>query len=176
MRSKQLSFLKNQRSAYGGELLKTRKGRSSGRPLSTKSSMHLILRSTQARGKWSFLKKNNARRIQSLVSKFSKKYGVKVYSLANVGNHLHFHIKLSNRYTYPAFIRALTGAIAMAVTGSSRLKELKTKFWDERPYTRVVVGFKGLLKLSNYIKINTLEGYGVSRERARMLIQRSSTA
>jgi hypothetical protein len=39
---------------YGGELLKTRKGRSMGRPLDKKNSMHLVLRSSKAKNEWSF--------------------------------------------------------------------------------------------------------------------------
>lgn len=116
----QLKLLKNEPKSYGGELLKTRKGRSHGRPLDTKNTMHLVLRSSKARGELSFWKKKNKNEIKRIISKFSRKHGVKILSMANVGNHLHFQIKLSNRYGYFAFIRAITAAIAMAVTGVNR--------------------------------------------------------
>jgi REP element-mobilizing transposase RayT len=167
---KQTQLLKNQKSAYGGELLKTRKGRAYGRPLDTKNTMHLVLRSSKARGEWSFRYKNNSLKIKNIVTKFSEKYGIKVLSLANVGNHLHFQIKLSNRQTYKPFIRAITAAIAMAITNASRWNPSQGKFWDYRPFTRVIQSFKAFLNLRNYIQINQLEGFGVRRDQARMIL------
>lgn len=117
----------------------------------------------------------NPARIRTIIEKFSAKYGVKVYSFANVGNHLHFHIQLSNRHSYRSFIRAVTGAIAMAVTGTSRWKKLKSvakdRFWDYRPFTRVLVGFKSFLGIRDYVRINQLEAGGVVREEARWIVR-----
>src|SRR4051812_38036681 len=101
---KQLQLLEKLESPYGGELLKTRKGRSRPRPLDTRNSMHLVLRSSQARGDWSFKRPRNAARIRELTQKFAQRHGIKVLSMANVGNHLHFHIRLTNRFTYRPFI------------------------------------------------------------------------
>jgi hypothetical protein len=165
---KQLALLKNQNSAYGGELLKTRAGRSRPRPLSTRETLHVVLRSTKAKGDHSFTR--HRAKVQEILTRFSKKYGVRVLSYANVGNHLHFHIKLSNRFLYAPFIRALTGAIAMAVTGASRWKPSESKFWDYRPFTRVVKSFRAFLNLNDYIKINQYEGYGYSRRQARFFV------
>jgi len=103
--------------------------------------------------------------------------------MANVGNHLHFHIKLSNRHTWDAFIRSLTGSIAMAVTSSSKWSPLKGKkhpvtglpvkrFWDLRPFTRVIRGFKGFLNLRDYIEVNQVEGFGIRKNEARMILKR----
>jgi REP element-mobilizing transposase RayT len=167
---KQLNLLKNENSAYGGVLMKTRKGRARPRPLSTRETLHLVLRSTKAKGGWSFAKTQNRKKIDELLRRFAKKYGVKVLSYANVGNHLHFHVKLSNRYLYAPFIRALTGAIAMAITGASRWKPGKSRFWDYRPFTRVVKSFRAFLNLKDYIRINRLEGCGYSRSQARFVV------
>ena len=109
---KQLKLLSSENSAYGGELLNTRKGRSRGRPLAVKQSMHLVLRSSRATGEWSFRRTANRKKVEGSINKFSAKFKVKVLSLANVGNHLHFHIQLTNRFTYKPFIRAITAAIA----------------------------------------------------------------
>lgn len=172
----QTSMLKKERTQYGGELLKTRKGRDRGRPLDTKNTIHLVLRSSKAVGDCSFKKESHARQIQRIVAKFSLKYGVKILSLANVGTHLHFHIQLLNRRGYFQFIRAVTGAIAMAVSGRNRWTVSnenvgKEKFWDYRPFTRIVFGFRDFLCLKDYIEINQLEGLGVTRLRARMLLE-----
>jgi REP element-mobilizing transposase RayT len=171
---KQLTLLKRQKSAYGGELMTTRKGRAAPRPLSTKDTMHLVLRSSKARGPWSFRQQKNAQKIRALTAKFAAKYGVKVLHAANVGNHLHFHVKLGNRHTYTPFIRALTAAIAMAVTGASRWaplkKSAKDRFWDYRPFTRIVQSYRALLNLRDYLFINQLEGQNRGRAEARVLV------
>jgi len=166
--------LKSAEKSYGGDLRKKRKGRQGGRPLAVKSSMHLVLRSSQATGRWSFLRHH--KRIQSIVDRFAKKYGVRILSLADVGNHLHFHIQLSSRHTYRAFIRAVTASIAMAVTGASRWNKLKVKFWDCRPFTRVIIGFRAFLGLRDYIKINQLESQGIERSHARLIVNEWSRA
>jgi hypothetical protein len=238
-RSPQLKLLKSQKSSYGGELFKTRKGRSTPRPLDTRNTMHLVLRSSKATGNWSFKRPINERKITEVATKFAVKYGVKIHSIGNVGNHLHFQIKLGNRFSYRPFIRAITASIAMSVTGASRWRrldqimaerdisqaravksksasepkttgrsklasesehtgksksasesepkgepaamsefppdELKAtnvskKFWDYRPFTRVVQSFRGFLNLRDYIEINQLEGFGADRRHARFIV------
>ena len=166
---KQLKLMKNDRTEYGGDLLKTRKGRSRPRPLDTKNTMHLILRSSKAVGDWSFTKKRNKLKVESIIERFSRKYAVRIVLAGIVGNHIHLQIKLANRFTYRPFIRALTAAIMMAVTGASRWNPLNIKFWDCRPYTRIVIGYRAFLALKNYIQINQLEGLGYTRDQARFL-------
>ncbi len=174
----QLRLLFAENKSYGGTLRKTRKGRRGPRPLSTKTSMHLVLRSSKAKGSWSFLKPQNRTQLIQILKKFATKYGIRIISIANVGNHLHLHLKLGSRYTYKPFIRAITGAIAMAVTQTSRWKKLKTKtsdrFWDYRPFTRVIESLTAFLNLRDYLKINKLEGEGFSRATARYLIRREA--
>ena len=176
-RSGQFNLLPPAQKAYGGELLKTRKGRASGRPLATRNSMHLVMRSSKATGPHSFLRPKNKANIKVIVHRFARKYGVKIFSLANVGNHLHIHMQLSNRHGYRPFIRAISASIAMAVTGASRWaplkKSAKDRFWDYRPFTRIVIGFKAMLRLSDYIRINQLEGIGFKRAKAVYLVKKS---
>jgi REP element-mobilizing transposase RayT len=172
---KQKEFFKKGEKAFGGELMKSAKGRLGCRPISTKSTMHLILRSSKAKGDWSFKKIQNENKIKVVIQKFSRKYGVKILSLANVGNHLHFQIKLSNRRVYPSFIRAIAGSIAMAVTGSAKGKPFKKcakdRFWDYRPFTRIVAGLRDFLGLRDYIQLNQLEGFGVRKQEGRFLLK-----
>lgn len=174
MSARQLELLKKQPRAFGGSLMTTRKGRLGHRPLATKASMHLVLRSSKAKGDWSFRRPKHAAKITQIAQHFAAKNGVRILSLANVGNHLHFHIQLTTRYGYRPFIRAVTAAIAMAVTGASRWRPLKgsakDRFWDYRPFTRVVTGFRAFLKLRDYVEINQWEGQGYRRERAQLFI------
>ncbi len=178
-RSRQLSIdpaLDQLPKAFGGELMKSRKGRQGFRPLVTKSTMHLVLRSSVARGNWSFRTQNNDKMIRKIIERFSSKYAVRILSLANVGNHLHLQIHLTKRVLYKPFIRAITAAIAMAVTGASRWKKLNVKFWDYRPFTRIVVGRRAYLTLRDYIRINILEGQGVPRAKATFWLKNRQAA
>jgi hypothetical protein len=192
LRNGQLSLIDGVKSAYGGSLRNTRRGRKGARPLSTRQSMHLVLRSSKAKGAQSFLRPQNAKRIKSVVDKFSFIYGVQILSQANVGNHLHLHLRLGNRYGYKPFIRAITGAIAMAVSGRNRWTTSKSltkesvsgseqnvraeRFWDFRPFTRVVEGLRSILRLEDYVRINRLEAFGIERKRARVIVDRGKVA
>lgn len=174
-KSRQLSLLQPGQKSYGGTLLNTRQGRVRGRPLSTKDSIHMVLRSSQAVGLQSFKTAKNSKKIREILQKFSHKYGVQILQLANVGNHLHFHIKISSRRTYFCFIRAITSAIAMAVASHHRWNKNKNdkKFWDYRPFTRVIVGFKNYLNIQDYIAVNQLEGLGCHRAQAYLLMTKN---
>ena len=116
-------------------------------------------------------------KIKRLLEKFSARYGVQILSTANVGNHIHLHIKLANRHTYRAFIRGLTSAIAMAVTGFNRWNKPPKGwkgFWDYRPFSRLIVSFTEFLNLKDYIYINRLEGFGYQRGQAEWIVKKGS--
>ena len=164
---RQLNLIKPQKSDHGGSLRNKRKGRGM-RQISTNSTMHFVLRSTRAKGKWRF---QATRRIWlPILKKFANKYGVTILSHADPGNHIHLHLKFSNRRDYKPFIRGLTASIsiALATTGVSRWKKVDLKFWDLRPFSRVVIGRKAFRFLADYIHLNQLEALGHSREVARV--------
>lgn len=175
-RNPQLQFLKREKDAYGGELYKTRAGRSRGRPLATRHSMHIVLRSSKAKGSLAFNKPENEKWVRFYLQKFSKKFAVTVHSIGIVGNHIHLHIQLFKRQLYRGFIRALTSAIAIAVYKNHRWNdEYKIKprprFWDYRPFSRIVAGVRSFLNLQDYVRINQLEGYGHFRGEARFFVK-----
>ena len=155
---------------FGGNLRTTRASRTF-RPVSTKTSMHLNLKSTQAVGKWSFLTPRNKVLIKKLLKAHAQKYNIQVLSSANVGNHLHIHLQTRTTQGFKAFIRAFSGAVALKVTGASKINKLKNKFWTQTPYTRFVHGVKDCLKLQDYLRINILEGFGVPRRQAEYMIR-----
>lgn len=126
--------MKREASDYGGDLLKTRKGRARRRPLSTRETMRLVLRSTKAKGEHSFLRSKHDKNARRIFAKFAQEYGVQIPLIANVGNHFYLQIKLLNRFTYDAFIRAVTGGIAMAVMGART--NLRAKGFQEAKLVR----------------------------------------
>jgi REP element-mobilizing transposase RayT len=155
---------------FGGSYC-TKRAHRVQRPLSTKYPIHLVLKSSQAFGEKSFWNKQNAQLINQAVKKYTKKWGVKVLNGANVGNHLHFLIQIKHRYSFEKFIRGLTGEISLKIMRWNKNKNKMTdKFWDFRPYTRIVIGYKARLTMNDYISINQLEGLGCDRVQARMIL------
>lgn len=130
--------------------------------------MHLVLRSSRATGPQSFALKRHRKAIAGLVLGQAAQWGVKIDQFANVGNHLHLLVRLSNRRTYKPFICAVTGGIAAIVT---RGEKLAGKFWDYRPFSRIVFGQRGYLTIRDYISVNQFEGGGVSRSLATLLVR-----
>lgn len=152
---------------FGGNRRTTRASRKF-RPVSTKTSMHLMLKSLLARGPWSFLTPKNKRIVGQVLQEQSQNHGVQILSSANVGNHLHIHLKVRSNGAYKAFVRAISGAIALKVTGANKTNKLKTKFWTQSPYTRFVHGVRDYLRLKDYIEVNLIEGFGFPRKAAEL--------
>ena len=122
-KNQQLSFIKPQLKFFGGILLNGR--RKETRPLSSKDSIHFVLRSSWAMGSDSFLASRNRRFVDLLITRFAKKFGVKIYQRAIQTNHIHLLLKITNRTLYKAFIRALSGKIASHVMGQLSFKLFK---------------------------------------------------
>ena len=103
--------------------------------------------------------------------KFARKNHIQLLSVATAGNHLHLHIKVKSRAFFRAFIRAVSSAIMMKVTGYSRWKKApeEFQFWDQRPFSRIISTWKEFLNLKSYIEINQWEGLGYSKNVARQL-------
>jgi hypothetical protein len=141
---------------FGGSLLK-------GNPkckriISIKKCMHLVMRSEMAHGKhslWRF-----ERQISDIISKQAKKAGVKVYKQANGGNHLHMTVLPRSRPAFNQFIRSISGLVARTVLGAERGNAKSIKFWDKRPYTKIVEWGREFKAVSHYLLQNTLEALG----------------
>ncbi|MEQ1664934.1 MAG: hypothetical protein ABL927_06115, partial [Bdellovibrionales bacterium] len=74
---------------FGGAYLK-KSNPKKARPISTKRSMHLVLRSSRATGGRSLLRKS--RQVFEIVYAQAKLHGVKIYRYASAGKHLHLVI------------------------------------------------------------------------------------
>lgn len=143
-------------SAFGGILFRKARYRTH-RPLCTKRSIHLVLRSSQATGTRSFQSSENWKKIEKLCFEFAARHRVQIQHYANGGNHLHLVIKLKRKLAYSSFIRALTGAIALKVTGANRNNPNKSRFWDFRPFTTLVKRTTTYSISKDYVTLNFLE-------------------
>jgi REP element-mobilizing transposase RayT len=160
--------------AHGGVLRNTRRGRSSGRALAVRHTMHVVLRSTKAKGKWSFTYRHHRQLVSRIITKHAAKNKISLLAMANVGNHIHLHLQLPFRRAYFPFIRAISGAIALSIMRASknsrRVFGHAGRFWDHRPYSVVITKMTHFLRMKDYMRVNTLEGQGYTRIGARLLL------
>lgn len=152
------SFEKLKIKDFGGSMIKGNAREQ--RPLSTKRPVHLVMRSTYARGEKSFLAPKRARLVKDLVNRAGAHQGVKIYRFANSGNHLHFVILPASRTAYLRFIRAISGRLARLVLGAERGNAKGIKFWDALPFTRILEWGRDYRRACAYLKQNTLEALG----------------
>lgn len=143
---------------FGGSLLKNSHAKCK-RPLSSKLPVHVILRTKQ-----SVLRQPKYfARVNETVAETARKYGIKIYDYANVGNHLHILLKLHHIRLWTPFIRELTSRLAALfnITG----------FFTQLPFTRVVAGWRRAYRIArDYMELNRLEALGfISRSEVKTL-------
>jgi hypothetical protein len=175
-KQKQLSFLKHQAQEMGGAKLKGNPRHK--RPFHSKKPLHLILKSSHCKGQFSLLNVRFAKRVQATVYFYAKRFHIKVYRFQNVGNHLHIVLQGPGLKQYSAFVRAVSGRIAQVLLkemgfdslgGSSRKAQTgKIKFWDYRPFSRVVGWGKDFAIMKDYILKNTLDVLALNRTPANL--------
>lgn len=172
-RSGQLSFLPRLKDTFIGT--ERAPGRDTHakthRPLSSQKPIHVCFRSKFAKGKRTMLGANKIK-VNDLVTKISKRYGVTLQKYANVGNHLHLVVKLSgstmtSRQRFHSWIRLLTARIAFEVGGSFKGNPFRdengqrAKFWDAIPFSRIVHGRSGWRTIDRYVLKNEFEAQGL---------------
>ena len=160
---KQASFLPKLPRDHGGDL--RAKKRKTARPFSHKQAIHVVFRSSNARGKWSMLTRNNERLIQKLLNECKARYHIRVYRSVNVGNHLHLLVKTETRQyaiaktEFQAFLRRFAGAVAFQITGARKTKP--RKFWNKLVYSRLVTWGREHEVLHDYLTKNFFESKGL---------------
>lgn len=146
--------------SFGGSLLGNSNPKTK-RPISTKQAMHIVLRSQLAKDKYSLLRPPNRRRVDEILREESKRWGISICDFANTGNHLHLVVRVKSRYTFASFLRALAGRIAMLILGGKKGDAAGQKFWDQRPFTRIVEWVRGYRVLKDVVILNKLISMGV---------------
>ena len=149
---------------FGGAHLKKSHAKKA-RPVPIKKTMHLTLRSSKAKGDKSFrYDKNRIKKIDTVVRAQAQKFGVEIYRFANVGNHLHLLVKASYRKGFIYFLRSISGIIARIAMGAERgkakLSESARGFWDQRPWTRILLTWTEFKNVKKYVEQNFNEAMG----------------
>ncbi|MBS1970317.1 MAG: transposase [Bdellovibrionales bacterium] len=154
------------RTTHGGVDSKGR--RKEYRPLSEKKWTHLTLKSEKAKGPWSFLTPKNQQIIREILKSKSKKWGVQIAEVVNVGNHLHIKLKFKYREGFQNFLRSVTALIARKITNARR-GHASGKFWQGLAFTRVIKTKLEELQLRGYFKANRLQAAKGQRAREEYL-------
>lgn len=157
------------RTAHGGDIGANK--RKLDRPLSSRRPIHVVLRSEQAKGTWSFLGFKNRIEVERIINRQARKFGVKLQDFANVGNHLHLKVKANSRSGFQSFLRSITCLIARKITGARRGIKLKKRFWDGLAFSRVLKSYREEIHLRGYFIGNRQEASRGPHARERFLAQ-----
>lgn len=175
MKQQQLSFVyfktksvkkKYGRTTHGGAATKGK--RKEFRPLSTKKSIHVVLKSDKAKGSLSFLTLKNKTLIEKILKDKAKKFGIRIADHANVGNHLHLKVRAQSREGFQRFLKAITCLIARKITGAKKGKKFG-RFWQGLAFTRVLTSAFEELQLKGYIDANRLQAQQGYKQREAYL-------
>jgi REP element-mobilizing transposase RayT len=140
------------------------------RPVDTKKPLHIVLRSSRATSAWSMLRPERASRIRRTAGSLARRYDVRLYRYANVGNHIHVLATVRSRAALQSFLRGFAGVTARLVTGARKGRPVG-RFWDRLAYTRIVSWGREFSTVGAYVKQNHDEALGlrpyVERKRKR---------
>jgi REP element-mobilizing transposase RayT len=157
-RPKQFSFpFGSARTEQGGSLSSGK--RKTARPLTTKRPLHIVMKSSKAYGKFSFLNSRNSPKMIKIIKQTAAKFHIQLYRLANSGNHLHLLIQGHQHKDIQNFLRTAAAFISRKVTGATKGKPFG-KFWDLLAYSRVVEWGRAFQNAMAYLEQNTLEALG----------------
>lgn len=165
------AFKQEYRLDHGGDIRKGK--RKLARPIAVKRPMHIVMRSEKAKGQWSLLKSQNAHIVKTLVRTLSKRFQVKVYDLANAGNHIHMVIQGSNKQGIQNFLRTLAAMLARKITKAKKGSP-KGKFWSGLTYSRVINWGREFVTVRKYLLRNRLEATGFLKTHYRGLTLKHS--
>lgn len=161
LRAKQLDFFEKNREigprrlVHGG--LTSAGKRKVARPLDAKKSVHLVLKSSHAKGCMSFLAYRNRLVIEQMIRERAAQFCVVIQGFENMGNHCHLVVRFKTRALFQKFLKTVTGLIARHVTRARRGRPFGQRFFDQLAFTRIVQGIRDFRGLIGYFFKNEVE-------------------
>jgi hypothetical protein len=149
---KRLFSLASEPSSHGGSLRRGK--RKCKRPFVPRRPLHIVLRSSKARGELSFLR--HEKKVSRILNAQAQKHFVKLHEFVNVGNHLHIKVRANSRSSFQSYLRSITALIARKLTGARRGHSFG-QFWDALAFTRVLRTSKEEQVLQRYFTANLIE-------------------
>ncbi len=166
MKPSQLQLFAKPSPEHGGSLRAGK--RKIARPFTSKKPLHLVFKSTKAKGQWSFLAPRNKGVIHLLLDAAQKKWNGKIHRFENVGNHLHIIAQFKKRSDFQSFLREFTQKVMFQVTGAKKGNP-QGKFFASIAYSRVIEWGKSYRAAKNYLWKNALESLGFSNNLVQKL-------
>lgn len=160
MKPQQLALIAHPGREHGGDVRRGK--RKLARPLATKRPLHLVFRSTKARGAKSFLHRRHKAAIHVFLLETAERFGIKLFRYENVGNHLHLVVQGRSRREIRAFLRVFPQKVMFQVTGACKGNP-QGRFFDAIAYSRVVSWGREFEVLKNYLWKNAMEALGFRR-------------
>jgi REP element-mobilizing transposase RayT len=125
------------------------------RPLDRKRRLHIVLKSSHARGTRSFV--NNKLQVASLIEEKAKVYGVVIHGCEIMRDHIHIFVSFKSRELIQSFMKVTTGLIARSITKAAKGKPFGKRFWDGLAFTRIITGRRDFATMRNYLVKNNVE-------------------
>jgi REP element-mobilizing transposase RayT len=152
---------------HGGSLATGK--RRSVRPLSSRLSLHITLKSHQAIGGRCLFR--HKKMILRVMKRAAAHFRIKIYNYAICGNHLHLLIKGSHRQDLQNFFRVFAGHVAQNILAQKPLtqgaggaprkqrgcRKNQRRFWSYLLYSRTVSWGREFRRVVRYIDKNVLE-------------------
>jgi REP element-mobilizing transposase RayT len=152
MRQTNFNFIKDYKKEFGGSLLTGK--RKSKRPLTTKSPIHLILKTDGRK-----LLSPKVKTLEKIVRNECHKRKIRIYDLSLNWNHMHMLIQLSDKQSYIGFIRNITSKMVLFLGGGAK------GLFRFRPYTKIISWGKQFDQTYRYQKLNKLEAHWGTKAR-----------
>jgi REP element-mobilizing transposase RayT len=158
----QLSFNSSQgkfRYNHGGTLRQKRRGRKA-RPLSTRSAIHSVFKANRLNMRRGYRSPLGFYICNSVIKRYAKRFFVKIEQQAICNDHIHLVVRFSRRSLGQHFLRVVAGQIAQQFEKNRFLVTDTQSIWKQRPFSRVVLGFRAHVTIMNYVRLNEMEARG----------------
>jgi putative transposase len=138
------------RYSHGGRLRQVRAGRGA-RPLSSKESLHVVLKAHREVIGNGLRSHQRFALIQKVLKKYTVRFYIRLEQVSIQGDHIHLLIRTSRRSQFQYFFRVLSGQIAQRFENEGLLTVTDTppgdarttkKLWKYRPFSRIVKGWR----------------------------------
>jgi hypothetical protein len=100
------------------------------RPLDRRKPVHVVMKSSLAKGALNFLNAKNKLKIDIIIRKTAKQFGITIHEFQNMGNHFHFILKFSSRDGIQNFLRSVPALVARLITGARRGKHRPSRLLE----------------------------------------------
>lgn len=138
------------------------------RPFVASHPIHVTLRSEIAKKQYSLLSPRTRTWLEAYVPKLAKQLSIHLYSWSINSNHFHFVLSSKSRVSFLTFLKIVASRTARFVLNAEKGRPKNMRFWQKRPYSRVLTWGREFSHVVRYVRRNVKEAMGsmpyVSRE------------